>query len=132
MRDYRQKRGEPEGVRARIERIVAQFLEVRSLNQHLLEAHEDAGELPASDQRTTIFEFLLETVRPRLVHAHSNSPIRYLERLTGSSVLGDDTTTATTYKGRAFLLCGTPSPLFRMSYETAEALGRRLRRWSEV
>src|SRR4051812_21191901 len=69
MRDYLQKRGltEPKGVRARIERIVAQLPPRMALETNICsKPTKTAAELSRDDRTTGIFRFLLETIQPRL------------------------------------------------------------------
>jgi hypothetical protein len=129
MRDYLAKRGltQPKGVRARIERIVAQaprgtFLETNICSKPT----RTAAELAKQDRQTAVFRFLLEAVRPELVYVHSNDPIAYLSQLTGVAGLNPTEPRTATYVGHSFVAFGTPGPLFRMGFSEAEQLGKRL------
>lgn len=132
MRDYLQKRRlkEPKGVRARIERIVGQLPPGLALETNICsKPTKTAAELKPNDRITEIFRFLLDTIRPKLVYAHSNDPIAYLEKLTGTQGFDAGTPRPAVYKGHEFELVATRGPLFTMGFEEAASLGRCIGSW---
>jgi hypothetical protein len=132
MQDYLRKRGlaKPKGVRARIERIVCELSEGTCLETNICSRPtETAAELAPGDRTTDIFQFLLRTVKPRLVYAHSNQPIDYFIRLTGCRDFDKGEARQADVDGHKFLITGTRGPLFRMGFEDASSLGRSLRDW---
>jgi len=132
MRDYLEKRGlkEPRGVRARIERIVAQLPPGMALETNICSTPtKTAPELHRDDRTTRIFRFLLETIRPNLVYAHSNDPISYFEDLTGIRDFDAGAPRAALHKEHEFQLVATQGPLFRMGFEEAVSLGQSIRSW---
>jgi hypothetical protein len=135
MRDYLANRGlsEPEGVRARIERIVRQLPIGTALETNVCsKPTKTAAELRSNERATDIFRFLLKTIRPRLVYAHSNHPITYFENLTGARDFATGAPRTASYRDLSFLLVGTSGPLFRMAYPAADALGQQLKRWLQA
>jgi len=129
LTDYLAKRGltQPKGVRARIERIAAQaaigtFLETNICSKPT----RTASELSRHNRKTTVFRFLLRTIRPQLVYAHSKDPIAYFERLTGTLGFNSQIATTVTVGDHGFVVFATSGPLFRMGFADAEKLGRRL------
>ena len=135
MRDYLQKRGfmEPKGVRARIERIVAQLPSGMALETNICsKPTKTAAELTRDNRTTAIFRFLLETIRPRLVYAHSNNPIAYFEQLTGGRGFEAGGPQTASHKDHTFTLVATRGPLFRMGFEEAASLGRSLNAWAQA
>jgi hypothetical protein len=102
MRDYLQKRGllEPKGVRARIERVVAELPTGLALETNICsKPTKTAAELHRDDRATGVFRFLLETIQPRLVYAHSNDPIAYFEQLTGARGFDEGTPRTAIHQG---------------------------------
>jgi hypothetical protein len=135
MRDYLQKRGlkEPKGVRARIERIVAELPTGMALETNICsKPTRTAVELHHDDRNTAVFRFLLDTVRPRLVYVHSNDPIGYFEQLTGVRGFDKGVPKAASHGGHTFQLLGTRGPLFRMGFEAATELGRSIHSWLQA
>jgi hypothetical protein len=130
IRDYLVKRGlhEPKGVRARIERIVSQLPPGACLETNICsKPTKTAAELRPGDRTTAIFDFLLGTIRPRVVYVHSNDPIAYFERVTGTAGFDSGSLKPATIGGHSFLLLGTRGPLFRMGFADAEDVGRKVR-----
>jgi hypothetical protein len=127
MRDYLLKRGlqEPKGVRARIERIVAQLPAGTCLETNICsKPTKTAAELQPRDRTTAIFRLLLGTIRPDFVYVHSNDPIAYFERLTGTTGFDNGSPRTVSVDGHSFKILGTRGPLFRMGFTAAEELGR--------
>lgn len=130
MQDYLATRGlrEPKGVRARIERIVSQLPSGTCLETNICsKPTRTATELHSGDRTTAIFDFLLQTIRPRFVYVHSNDPIAYFERQSGATGFDAGTPKEVTVGGHSFLLLGTRGPLFRMGFADADELGRGIR-----
>lgn len=129
MRDYLEKRGlqEPQGVRARIERIVAQLPRGTVLETNICSLPTStAAELRRDHRTTRVFRFLLETIRPGIVYAHSNEPVRFFEDLTSRQGFDTGDGLEVSHGDQRFRLLATRGPLFRMGYADAEGLGRRL------
>jgi hypothetical protein len=129
MSDYLLKRGlnEPEGVRARIERIVSQLPRGAAVETNICSLPtRRAAELRSEQRVTRVFRFLLEAIRPRIVYTHSTEPVRYFESLTGVRGFDSGTSVEAAHDRHRFQLLGTLGLLFRMGYGDAEALRRRL------
>lgn len=129
MSDYLSKRRlrKPKGVRARVERIVSQLPRGAALETNICSLpSRTAAELNRQQRTTRIFRFLLETISPTIVYAHSDEPIRYFEALTGRRGFDSGIPVEADHAGRRFHLLATRGPLFRMGYDDAEALGGRL------
>jgi hypothetical protein len=135
MQEYLQKRGlaEPKGVRARIERIVGELPVGLALETNICsKPTKTAAELHCDDRSTRVFRFLLDTIRPRLVYAHSNEPIEYFERLTGARGFDNGAPRTVSHNASTFQLVATRGPLFRMGFDAAADLGRSLRSWVQA
>jgi hypothetical protein len=83
------------------------------------------ADLDRSQRTTEIFEFLLRRVKPKLVYAHSNEPIKYFQQFTNKDFFSGNPQTIK-WEDREFLLLATPGPLFSMGYQEASMLGRTL------
>ena len=132
MQDYLRKRGlaEPKGVRARIERVVAELPAGVALETNICsKPTRTAAELHRDDRATDVFRFLLDSIRPGLVYAHSNEPIAYFEHLTGARGFDGGVPQAVSHNGQTFQLIATRGPLFRMGFDSATVLGKSLRSW---
>lgn len=130
MRDYLVERElqEPKGVRARIERIVAQLPKGACLETNICsKPTKTAAELQPGERTTAIFRLLLDSIRPRFVYVHSNDPIAYFERLTGTTGFDSGSPKTGSVDGYSFRVFGTRGPLFRMGFAQAEELGRQIR-----
>lgn len=129
MRDYLRTRGliEPIGVRARIERIVAHLPLGSCLETNICSIPtKKADQLHRTQRATEIFEFLLRSVKPKLVYAHSNEPIKFFQQFTDKDFF-NGTPQTVQWEGREFLLLATPGPLYRMGFHEASTLGRTRR-----
>lgn len=132
MGDYLEKRGltQLKGVRARIERIVVQLPRGLALKTNICSrATKTAAELHRGDRTTEIFRFLLDTIKPVVVYAHSNDPITYLEQLSGTRRFDAGVPVSATHDGHIFYLVATRGPLFRMGFDNAASLGRNIGSW---
>ncbi len=81
--------------------------------------------LADEDRKTDVFEFLFDTIRPRLVFAHSKPVLVWFRERTGLDAI-DETPRETSWRGHAFRLAGRSGPLYTMSSEDADELGRAL------
>jgi hypothetical protein len=102
LRDFRgRKAGKRTPTRDRIEMLndVLQPFNVLELNLYHRHSASEA-DLPDQHRDTELFEFMLNTVRPRLLFVHGRTPREHLERMLGKHLKADDFTT-TTYRGDA-------------------------------
>lgn len=128
MRDYLKTRSlsKPKGVRARIERIVDELPIGVCLETNICSTPTKKMAALVRSQRTTeIFEFLLRKVKPKLVYAHSNEPIKYFQQFTDKDFFSGTPQTVK-WEDHEFLLLATPGPLFSMGYSEASILGQKL------
>jgi hypothetical protein len=128
MRDYLIKRNlsEPIGVRARIERIVAQLQAGICLETNICSTPtKKAAQLVRDNRKTEIFEFLLRKIKPKLVYVHSNEPIKFFQKFTDKDFCSG-IPQLVQWQEQEFLLLGTSGPLFRMGFPQATALGNKL------
>jgi hypothetical protein len=131
MRDYLQTRGltKPKGVRARIERISNQLPSGACLETNICSTPtKKMAHLVQSKRTTEIFEFLLHRLKPKLVYAHSNEPIKYFQQFTDKDFYSGTPQTIG-LAGNEFLLVATPGPLFSMGYSEANRLGQTLAKY---
>jgi hypothetical protein len=84
-----------------------------------------AQQLTRKHRRHPIIRYLFQEIRPELVFAHSNEPIRFFEERTGR--LGFTSgVKRTRWQGHDFWLFGGRGPLFRLAIKDAEDLGAYL------
>lgn len=86
-----------------------------------------ARDLTPEDRKAPIIEFLFLTVRPRLVFAHSNEPIRFFEQATGCSGFTSEVKQVK-WHGHEFLLFGRSGPLYTLGPKGGATLGEQLGR----
>lgn len=128
MRDYLKTRGlsKPKGVRARIERIVDQLPQGACLETNICSTPTKKMEhLDRSHRTTEIFEFLLRRLKPSLIYAHSNEPIKYFQQFTDKD-FSSGTPQTVKWENQEFLLLATSGPLFSMGYPEASIMGQAL------
>jgi hypothetical protein len=114
-------------VRARIGEIVAQMPAGTVLETNICSMPtRKAADLRRNDRVTEIFRWLIETIKPNVVYAHSNEPIEYFKQLTGCCEFDQGTPKCCTYAGHRFSLIATRGPLYRMGFSAARGLGNTL------
>jgi len=113
------------GGRPRIEAISGALPKAACLETNILSLPTaKASDLAASRKTTAVFEYLFDKVRPQIVFLHSNGPIAYLERATGSAATSEPR--RANWRGHEFMLVGRPGPLWRAKIDDAKALGTRM------
>ena len=85
-----------------------------------------ARQLTAKDRDRPIIEYLFRAIKPKLVVAHSNEPVRFFKENAACEEFTRNVQRAC-WQGHEFLIFGRPGPLYTMSTEDAQALGERLR-----
>ena len=114
------------GARPRIERIVNEMPRGVCLETNLFcIPTKKAADLRREHRKPDVFEYLFDAIKPAVVYVHSNAPIEFFRARTGC---GDFNTAvrSVVWKEHQFRLFGTPGPIWRMSLENAQAIGRIL------
>jgi len=88
---------------------------------------EKASGLNEADKDDSIFLYLLETIRPKIVFVHSDEPIRFFEQHTGCTNFCDGQPRGVMMNGIRFVILGLPGPLYVKSYKSVLAWGHLLR-----
>jgi hypothetical protein len=80
---YRQKYGRFRPTRLRIERLAAAIAPVRALETNVFHHHSKRWrELPKEQRVTDVFDFLVATIRPRILFVHGKAAIEHLQKQT--------------------------------------------------
>lgn len=81
LRSNRKKRNTLSSTRQRIEWISESLKPIKALETNLfIKPTEKANELQNKDKATLIFEFLLDSIKPKLILAHGKEVKKHLER----------------------------------------------------
>ena len=123
MADYRRLRS-IRGARPRMEAISSAFPARTCLETNICsKATAKASQLAKHDQRTEIFRFLFDAIRPDLVFVHSNQPIDFFRNETGCDNFLEHLQSCR-WQGHDFLLRGRPGPLGGWGWRTPRLSGR--------
>ena len=102
LQDYLAEHGRYSPTRERIERLFKALGPLRCLETNIYTfPSRRESDLDAAHRDTRVFDFLLKTIRPRLLFVHGNSAVQHLARLTKSD-LSRGQFTAVSYCGVAF------------------------------
>ena len=126
LADYLGRHGRLKPTRARIERICESAGRDRVLETnvfHVPSARE--RQLPKADRRTGVFDFLLETLRPRVMFVHGRSAVAVCEERFGKP-LSRKEFVRVSYAGATFDALAGHHLAYQWSYDRVEQLGRRL------
>ena len=115
----------PGNTRNRIEILLDAIAPLQCLETNII-PHPSAREvdLAPSLRDTRLFDFLLHTLRPRVVFVHGNSTTKHLARLTHTH-LQKDSFTSVTYCDHSFDVFAS-AHLYNWSYARVEQLGKSL------
>lgn len=84
------------------------------------------ADLASAQKQTTVFELLLETLKPRVVFVHGKSAVTHVERMTGAKTKHRDFVSAS-WRGATFELITGHHLAYQWSYQDVETLGRRIK-----
>ncbi len=115
-----------------IETVVSAALPIRCLETNIYAAETPSGADLGTDQRLTApFDYLLRTIRPRVVVAHGDDAIDHLSRLTGTPITWGNEASAShgehTFQVIAVAHFARPRAGQGWSGSRAAELGRRIR-----
>jgi hypothetical protein len=95
LEDYVSRHGRLKPTRDRIEVLCQALAPLRCLELNLYHRYSSNEASLAKEQRdTTLFDFMLKAVKPRILLVHGAKPIMHLQRLLGVSLEKDRFTTA--------------------------------------
>jgi len=102
LADYLTRNGRFKSTRDRIEVLCQKLAPLRCLELNLFHHYSQSEASLAKDNRdTTLFNFMLQTAKPRVLLVHGNKPIDHLERLLDVTLV-KDSFTAASYAGSVF------------------------------
>jgi hypothetical protein len=84
-----------------------------------------AKQLTKADRQNPVICYLFRTIRPELVFAHSNEPIRFFEKSTGCNGFMSEAKLVR-WQGHDFWLFGRPHALYTLHIEDAAVCGAKL------
>lgn len=132
---YRNGRSKLTPTRIRIELLIKAITDTAIGKPRVLETnifHQYSQRLRdlRKDQRTTdVFDFLIETLRPKIVFVHGRPAIRHIERLVSAQLIRGAFTTVT-FNHATFDVCAHHHLTYQCSYEKIDGVGKALReRW---
>lgn len=130
LREYRNELSKFTPTRLRIERLVKAIAPARVLETNIFHQYSKREKYLRNDQRTTdVFDFLIETLKPKLVLVHGKSAIRHIERLVSAQLIRGEFTTVQ-YKQTKFDIIAHHHLAYQWSYDKIDEVGNALReRW---
>lgn len=133
LQDYitRYKKYTP--TRARIERLVKAIAPARVLETNIIH-HYSAREsdLPKELRRSTeVFDYLIATLKPKVLLVHGRSAVRHLQRLTSTDFVRGEFASVR-YRNVAFDVLAHHHLSYQWSFAKVDELGRTLRRRLEA
>lgn len=127
LKDYLQRHGRFLQTRARIERLFEATVPVRCLETNMFFRYSpDESSLPDEDRDTSVFDYLLAAISPKVMFIHGDSAIEHMEGLTGKRVRRDEWTRARVAGVELDVMAGYHLR-YRWSYERVDRLGIQLR-----
>jgi hypothetical protein len=123
---YLAEHGRYSPTRARIERLFKALAPLPCLETNIFQfPSRRESDLAASERDTRVFDFLLESVRPRVVFVHGRSAVKHLAQLTHTNLPHGQFTTVT-YREVAFDAIAGHHLSYRWSYAKVDELGQVL------
>ncbi len=93
LKPNKTRRNKFSNTRQRIEWIVESIKPFKTLETNLfVKATPTANELMSEDRESSVFEFLLETIKPKIIFIHGNEVIEYFEKLYNLKITKDKVT----------------------------------------
>ena len=82
LKPNKTRRNKLSNTRQRIEWIIESIKPVKTLETNLfVKATPTANELTTEDRDSSVFEYLLKTIKPKIIFIHGNEVIEYFEKL---------------------------------------------------
>lgn len=126
LKPNKTRRNKLSNTRQRIEWIIDSIKPIKTLETNLfVKATPTADELKSEDRESSVFEYLLESIKPKILFLHGNEVIEYFEKLYGIKIV----------KGKIemFDILGTKTNLLAMNHlsrgwskQKSIELGKRL------
>lgn len=109
LKPNKTRRNKLSSTRQRIEWIVESIKPIKTLETNLfVKATPTADKLMSEDRESSVFEFLLETIKPKIIFIHGNEVIEYFEKLYGIEIEKN--------KIESFEILGTKTNLLAMKH----------------
>jgi hypothetical protein len=109
LKPNKTRRNKLSNTRQRIEWIVESIKPFKTLETNLfVKATPTANELMSEDRESSVFEFLLETIKPKIIFIHGNEVIEYFENLYNLKITKD--------KVADFEILGTKTNILAMNH----------------
>lgn len=90
------------------------------------------ADLASGQKQTTVFDFLLETLKPRVVFVYGKSAVTHVERMTGAKTKHRDFVSAS-WRGATFDLITGHHLAYQWSHQDVDMFGRRIKeRWPQA
>ncbi|MGK0236192.1 MAG: hypothetical protein ACI9EK_002740 [Psychroserpens sp.] len=87
LKPNKTRRNKLSNTRQRIEWITESIKPIKTLETNLfVKATPTANELTNEDRESSVFEYLLETIKPKIIFIHGNEVIEYFEKLYGIKI----------------------------------------------
>ena len=90
LKQNKTRRNKLSNTRQRIEWIIQSIKPIKTLETNLfVKATPTADELKSEDRESSVFEYLLEIIKPKILFIHGNEVIEYFEKLYGIKIVKD-------------------------------------------
>ena len=90
LKPNKTRRNKLSSTRQRIEWIIESANPIKTLETNLfVKATPTANELTNEDKESSVFEFLLDTIKPKIIFIHGNEAIEYFQNLYGINIVKD-------------------------------------------
>ena len=87
LKPNKTRRNKLSSTRQRIEWIIESIKPIKTLETNLfVKATPTADELKSEDRESSVFEYILETIKPKILFIHGNEVIEYFEKLYGIKI----------------------------------------------
>ena len=87
LKPNKTRRNKLSSTRQRIEWIIESANPIKTLETNLfVKATPTADELKKKDRESSVFEFLLKTIKPKIIFIHGNEVIEYFQKLYGIKI----------------------------------------------
>ena len=87
LKPNKTRRNKLSNTRQRIEWIIESIKPIKTLETNLfVKATPTADELKSEDRKSSVFEYILETIKPKILFIHGNEVIEYFEKLYGIKI----------------------------------------------
>ncbi len=109
LKQNKTRRNKLSNTRQRIEWIIQSIKPIKTLETNLfVKATPTADELKSEDRESSVFEYLLEIIKPKILFIHGNEVIEYFEKLYGIKIVKD--------KIDKFEILGTKTNILAMNH----------------